>query len=402
MTPWTSAWPARAASPTARSASTWPPTRPSSSPTTTRDGCGLPPTTPWAGCRCGRGCHGWHRDWSTPRSARPASPPSASASRAWRRSVTHRSSPRSPSCSGGRRGGPRTRPGRPAHRPALAGHVQHLLPPGRREVRGPGPGGRRLRRRRPDQLRVLRPHLDLHRSTRHRQAGVGAHDRRAAALAGGRHPGHRSRTVLYGRLPRRRPGAAARGPGRATARRAVPHLRRATAQPRAGRLAAPAAHHVGHRADPLPPARGDQGRRRPRTDAPRRDRRPCPGRRLLRPRRQLRLRTRPLRPVHDRGRARGAARSAGDRPRRTRPRGRLQLPYADRTGRHRPPRPAPGRGPGPRHGRTASAPDHPEKLADRPEASDRDGRLLAAGAATAVLGAAAAGTYWFRNRQSAR
>ncbi len=46
--------------------------------------------------------------------------------------------------------------------------------------------------------------------------------------------------------------------------------------------------------------------------------------------------------------------------------------------------------------------DHPEKLADRPEASDRDGRLLAAGAATAALGAAAAGTYWFRNRQSAR
>ncbi|MFG3023585.1 FAD-binding and (Fe-S)-binding domain-containing protein [Streptomyces sp. NPDC048254] len=46
--------------------------------------------------------------------------------------------------------------------------------------------------------------------------------------------------------------------------------------------------------------------------------------------------------------------------------------------------------------------DHPEKLADRPEGSARDGRLLAVGAAAAVLGAAAAGTYWFRNRQSAR
>ncbi|MCT9011432.1 hypothetical protein [Streptomyces rhizosphaerihabitans] len=46
--------------------------------------------------------------------------------------------------------------------------------------------------------------------------------------------------------------------------------------------------------------------------------------------------------------------------------------------------------------------DHPEKLADRPEGSARDGRLLAAGAAASTLGAAAAGTYWFRNRQSAR
>ncbi|WP_420310403.1 FAD-linked oxidase C-terminal domain-containing protein [Streptomyces sp. YS-B37] len=47
--------------------------------------------------------------------------------------------------------------------------------------------------------------------------------------------------------------------------------------------------------------------------------------------------------------------------------------------------------------------DHPEKLADRPEGSARDGRLLAGGAAAAVLGAAAAvGTRWLRTRQSAR
>ncbi|WP_019062201.1 FAD-binding and (Fe-S)-binding domain-containing protein [Streptomyces prunicolor] len=46
--------------------------------------------------------------------------------------------------------------------------------------------------------------------------------------------------------------------------------------------------------------------------------------------------------------------------------------------------------------------DHPEKLADRPERSARDGRLLAAGAAVAVLGAAAAGAFRLRNRQSAR
>jgi Fe-S oxidoreductase len=46
--------------------------------------------------------------------------------------------------------------------------------------------------------------------------------------------------------------------------------------------------------------------------------------------------------------------------------------------------------------------DHPEKLADRPEGSARDGRLLAAGAAASALGAAAAATCWFRSRPSAR
>jgi hypothetical protein len=46
--------------------------------------------------------------------------------------------------------------------------------------------------------------------------------------------------------------------------------------------------------------------------------------------------------------------------------------------------------------------DHSEKLADRPERSARDGRLLAAGAAVAVLGAAAAGAFRLRNRQSGR
>jgi FAD/FMN-containing dehydrogenase/Fe-S oxidoreductase len=46
--------------------------------------------------------------------------------------------------------------------------------------------------------------------------------------------------------------------------------------------------------------------------------------------------------------------------------------------------------------------DHPEKLADRPERSARDGRLLAAGAAAAVLGAATAGAFRLRDRQSAR
>ena len=46
----TSAWPARAARPTARPTSTWRRTRRSSSPSTTGTGCGRAPTTPPAGC----------------------------------------------------------------------------------------------------------------------------------------------------------------------------------------------------------------------------------------------------------------------------------------------------------------------------------------------------------------
>jgi hypothetical protein len=46
--------------------------------------------------------------------------------------------------------------------------------------------------------------------------------------------------------------------------------------------------------------------------------------------------------------------------------------------------------------------EHPEKLADRPEGSARDGRLPTAGAAAVALGAAAAGALRLRNRQSAR
>ena len=51
-TPSTCAWPARAARATARPTSTWPPTRRSSSPTTTqgRRGAARAPTTPSAGC----------------------------------------------------------------------------------------------------------------------------------------------------------------------------------------------------------------------------------------------------------------------------------------------------------------------------------------------------------------
>lgn len=70
-------------------------------------------------------------------------------------------------------------------------------------------------------------------------------------------------------------------------------------------------------------------------------------------------------------------------------------------GRHRQARPASGRGTRPRHGRTTPA-RRPPREARRPEGSARDGRLLVAGAAASALGAAAAGTYWFRNRQSAR
>ncbi|MFD4554903.1 FAD-binding and (Fe-S)-binding domain-containing protein [Streptomyces sp. NPDC058469] len=46
--------------------------------------------------------------------------------------------------------------------------------------------------------------------------------------------------------------------------------------------------------------------------------------------------------------------------------------------------------------------DHPEKLAGRPERSAHDGRLLAAGAAAAVLGAVAVGARRLHNRQTTR
>ena len=63
---WTCACRARAASATARSAWTWRPTRPSSSPSATAGGCARPRTTRWARCRGGctwsAGCR---RGWST-------------------------------------------------------------------------------------------------------------------------------------------------------------------------------------------------------------------------------------------------------------------------------------------------------------------------------------------------
>ncbi len=54
-TRWTCAWPARAAARNARSASTWLPTRPSSSCTTTPEGSAPRRTTRWAGCRSSPG-----------------------------------------------------------------------------------------------------------------------------------------------------------------------------------------------------------------------------------------------------------------------------------------------------------------------------------------------------------
>ncbi len=118
-TPSTSAWPARAASRTARPGSTWPPTRRSSSPSTTPGGCGRPRTTRWGGCRSGPGWSGRPRGSPTPCCAPPAWPGWGSCWRGWTPSAPRRRSPPSPSPSGGpggsarapssRRPGPATR-----------------------------------------------------------------------------------------------------------------------------------------------------------------------------------------------------------------------------------------------------------------------------------------------------
>jgi FAD/FMN-containing dehydrogenase/Fe-S oxidoreductase len=82
-TPSTCAWPARAASRTARRESTWRHTRPSSSHTTTTAGCVPRRTTPWAGCRCGPGCPAWPRRWPTACCKRQVWPARANGWPAW-------------------------------------------------------------------------------------------------------------------------------------------------------------------------------------------------------------------------------------------------------------------------------------------------------------------------------
>ena len=145
---WTCAWHARAASPTARPTSTWPPTRRSSSPTTTPAGCDRAPTTPWAGfppprrliarlAAAGAGQRGHARHGRCAGSRRAAAgledrPHPAFAAQTLQQWWAARA--------------PGGRGGRPRHRAAVAGHFHQLLPPrrsaARRSKSSSGPAGR--------------------------------------------------------------------------------------------------------------------------------------------------------------------------------------------------------------------------------------------------------------------
>ncbi len=331
--------------------------------------------SPWAGCRCGRGCPGWHRDsCATRHSARPASPASQGlAGVAAERDAPVFAEESFVQVAGA--GSSRPRSGRPAHRPALAGHVQHLFHPNVAK----------------SAVRVLEG-TDF---------DVAVHQYRCAAASPGSRPANslppsgccstRSTCCDPGWRPAP-PSSASNRPVRPSsaptpssccrttrcARRLAEQFRTfadtASAPTQQGWQPPSLAGCVG--ADPLPPARGDEGRRRPRTDAPRRDRRERPRRRLLRSGRQLRLRARPFEPVDDRGGARGAARRPGHAPGALVTR-RTASAAVRRSNRATPATcTAPGRGPGARPRRTAPARRSPRE-ARRPARGLRPRRASA-------------------------
>ena len=252
----TSAWPARGARPSARSASTWPPTRPSSCPTTTRAGCGRGRPTrsgliPW-----------WARLaalWPGAANALTQTPGLAALAKKAAGIAPQRRIPRFarravhalvPAPRRGRRAGRR----RPAH-PALAGHLQQLLPSRDGAGGGRGPGERRLRGGVAAVPALLRPPALRLRHARPREAAAPADLGRARRRDPRRHAGRRPRAELRGGLPRRaaqplprrRERGAPRAPG-LPARR-VP-------RPRGGRRRAAAPRPQGARPGPLPPEGG--------------------------------------------------------------------------------------------------------------------------------------------------
>ncbi|ALM39455.1 Oxidoreductase [Streptomyces sp. FR-008] len=241
--------------------------------------------------------------------------------------------PRTPHPAAGR---PRRAPPRPHHprpprrrpRPPLPRHLHHPPHPLRRGRRPPRTRRRRTDPPHPEGPRLLRPHLRLHRPARRRPQDPAPHPRhpgtRRAARPGRHHPAHRPRTELR-RRPRHRPARTPPGrPARPPPRRPRPHLR---PDPPRRRLPATPPRPPRHRPDPLPPARRPRHRGRPHPARTRRPHRP-PHRRLLRPRRQLRLRTGPLRGLRRLRRGPTPPRP-GRRPHRRRcPHRRLLLPYA--------------------------------------------------------------------------
>ena len=340
-TPSTCAWPARAARPTARSTSTWPPTRPSSSPTTTRSGCARARTTRWAGCRSWSALAGRTRPRLVNALLARAGPRAGSRQRP-AGIDEHRDVPRvraadassdwfaAPRRAGGtgERGdgrccgptrSPTTSTPRSGRRPSRCWRT---------------PAGAVIV---PDRAGVLRADLDLHRAARHRQAGAAPHasdvlrphlragdPRRSASSRAARRCSAADATELFPddadveRL--RRADRHARRAARATTR---PGWEPPRLDAHACIVQTHCHHHaiMGYAAD------------RQLLDRPRRRGRRA-RLRLLRPGRQLRLRDGPLRGLRGLRRARAAARGARRRRRRRDPRRRLQLPHADRAGRH--------------------------------------------------------------------
>ena len=149
----TCACPARAARPTARPASTWPPTRPRRSTSATGGGCARRRTTPSAGCRAGPRSPRGHRGWPGWPTRRCGCARRGGAGQAPRR---HRPAPR-PAARSRRRAsalvrGTRPAPARPRRRrePVLlwVDTFTNAFSPRRRPGRRRGARGRRATRSR--------------------------------------------------------------------------------------------------------------------------------------------------------------------------------------------------------------------------------------------------------------
>ena len=229
---------------------TWPPTRRSSSRTTTRAGCGPRRTTRWAGCRCWPRCSGRcpagpgqrGRPGAGARPAdqggrrnRPAAGPAA-----LRQAAVHHAGTRR------RRAGPSGRDGHP-----VAGHVHQQLPPRGR------PGGRGRAGRTPDSRWRCRPQPLCCGLTWISTGQLGMAERDAHGARSGRcgpqlragHAGGGARAELRGGVPVRR-GRTAR-------------LRRRPAAGQADQDARRGAHRGGLAPGGLLEASAGRHRRRP-------------------------------------------------------------------------------------------------------------------------------------------
>ena len=255
-TPSICVWPARDASRTARPASTWPPTRPSSSPTITPGGSALPRTTRWAGCRCGPAVPACPRLVNA-LDAAPGLRASAKALAGVAAPREARSSPRESFVQWWQaRGGDEPDPADPATVVLWPDTFSNYFHPASRGG-GAGAGGRRIPRHCADPGGVLRADLDLHRPARHARSGFCAVPLTSCALDAAGTPVVGLEPSLHGGLPRRRARVDARRPGRAAAARNSDLLANCSCgtPPTAGGRRTSAGQR--DRADALPPARRD-------------------------------------------------------------------------------------------------------------------------------------------------